>query len=85
MRRLWESVVRDALTKRVTGGTTVQYLEQQPRSFPTSGPSGFATAVRQAPPEPAALPFSRAYFLPALFPHDCSILVRLRERSPPVV
>ena len=51
----------------------MQYLEQQPRSFPTSGPSGFATAVRQAPPEPAAL-----------LPHDCSMLARLRERAPPV-
>jgi len=84
MRRLWEAVVRDSFTKRVTGGATVQHLEQQPCSFPTSGPSGFVTAVRQAPSEPAVLPLSRSYLLPALFPHDCSILVRRRERAPPV-
>ena len=63
----------------------MQYLEQQLRSFPTSGPSGFAAAVRQAPPEPAALHFIRSYFFPAFFLHDFSIRAHQRERGPPVV
>ena len=63
----------------------MQYLEQQPRSCPTSGPSGFATVVRQAPPELPALPFSRSYFFPARFPHDSSVLTCPRQRAPPAV